>query len=90
MSDDLVETAVNWDHDTGEIVISTRKRSVISKLKKLGLKPDRDGGPHGYSTFYTNDKEFIVGFRNRNKRKLTKAHLEKLQKGRVRAKAEEA
>ena len=83
MSSEIIETAVNWDHDTGEIVISTRKRSIASKLKKLGLVPTNDEGPTGYSTFHTTDKQILVGFRCRKQRKQSKAQLDGLARARA-------
>lgn len=81
--DEIIETGINWDHDTHEITISTRKRTVVSKLKKLGLVPTRDDVPHGYTNFKADDRSFIVGFRNRKKRILTAKHIAAMQAGRT-------
>ena len=84
---DLIETAVNWDHDTGEIVVSTRRRGIASKLRKMGLKPATEEDPHGYETFHTTEDVLTVGFRHKKKRKLSQDHLDRLQAGRAKRRA---
>jgi hypothetical protein len=79
---DLCETGVNWDHDSGEIVISTRRRGIASKLRKIGLKPDTEEDPHGYETFRTTEDVLTVGFRHKKKRILSQDHIDRLQEGR--------
>jgi hypothetical protein len=70
---DIKETGISWDHDTGRIVISTRRKAVVSKLKKLGLSPARgfEESPEGYTTFIADENKVRVGFRA--PRKLTDA-----------------
>ena len=82
MSDDLVETGINWEHDTGNICISTRKASLTNKLKRMGLVPDNDEGPNGYATFKSNDKSLSISIRHKQKRKLTPEHVAAMQAGR--------
>ena len=59
---DIIETGVNWDHDTGEIVVSTRRNSIKSKLLKIGLRPVRDEA-NGYTTFKASEKDLKLSFR---------------------------
>ena len=63
MSSEIIETSLNWDHETGEIVVSTRRAGVAAKLERLGLKAVRDEGPTGYKTFKTTQDNLRVGFR---------------------------
>jgi len=79
---DVTETGITWDHDTGEIFISTRRRAVESKLKKLGLKPDRED-VGGYTTFLTHEDCISIGFRAKRK-------LSPEQRARVGARLEKA
>lgn len=79
---DLIETAVNWDHDNGEVFISTRKRSVVTKLHKLGLKPINKDDPHGYVNFLAKDSDIGVSFRRRTTRKMTDKQAESLRRAR--------
>ena len=62
MGSDLCETSINWDHETGVIHVCTRKRSIVSKLRKLGLERIRDG-VFGYTTFRAKEAQLKVSFR---------------------------
>jgi len=57
---DIVETGITWDHDQGTIMVSTRRRAVASKLKRLGLQPTEN---HGYTNFVASEKELRISFR---------------------------
>jgi len=59
---DVIETAVNWDHDAGMVSVSTRRKAVISKLRKLGLEPIREE-IGGYTTFEASDTRLKISFR---------------------------
>ena len=78
MTGDPVETAFLWDHDTHRIYIDTRRKSIISRLKKLGFKPKTTDRLAGYACFEMSDKELgltlyrkgrKVGFARQNKGK---------------------
>lgn len=62
MTDDVIETAINWDHDTGEIYLCTRRKSVANKLSKMGFKAIRSE-VHGYTTFKVQDTELKISLR---------------------------
>jgi hypothetical protein len=66
MSGDITETAINWDHDTGIITVCTRKKAIVSKLRKLGLVPIRDDVA-GYTTFRAKESQLKVGLRGPRK-----------------------
>ena len=80
MDGDIVETGINWDHETGEIVISTRRRAVESKLRRLGLVPTTNEGPNGYVTFRTTQDCLRVRFCGPPSEKRRKAGKERALK----------
>jgi hypothetical protein len=54
--------AANWDHDTGDIEVCTRSRAMKTKLRKLGLKPIRDGVAD-YATFRAHEDRLRLSLR---------------------------
>lgn len=63
---EICETGITWDHDTGDIWISTRRKGVAQKLRRLGLDGERGG--NGYFNFHTDEKKFRLSFRKPYKR----------------------
>lgn len=66
LSDEVIETGINWDHDTGQIHIDTRRKSVESKLRKLGFKPVRSEAT-GYTSFRLTEDDIVVSFRKKKR-----------------------
>ncbi len=66
---EIIETAVSWDHDTGEVTVDTRRRSIATRLRKLGFAVtyDKDSG---YYQLRTKDHELGISFFRRRKKKL--------------------
>jgi hypothetical protein len=85
---EVTETAMTWDHDTGKITISTRRRAIINKLRGFGCEEIySDDAPNGYTTFCTDQSVLTVGFRRKQKRNLSENQLKAMQEGRRRAQA---
>lgn len=86
---DVTETAINWDHDSGEIYICTRKKAIVTKLTNLGFKPIRSE-VHGYTTFKVKDKLLKLSFRAPKKMSAAqkKAAGDRLKKARATRAAE--
>lgn len=73
MPTEIQETGVTWDHDTGEIWVSTRKRSIATKLIKAGFEPIYNE-PSGYTSFKSN--EDLLGITIRRRRRLSASERE--------------
>lgn len=78
---EIIETGITWEHDTGDIVISTRSRRIASKLRSLGLEGDGNGVDGDYETFRATENELRISFRKR--RRATAAELERLARARA-------
>lgn len=63
---EINETGISWDHDTGDIIIDTRRKAIENKLRKFGFKPIRSE-VNGYTSFSVNEKDLIVSFRKRKR-----------------------
>ena len=66
---EIIETAVSWDHDTGEVTVDTRRRSIATRLRRLGFALTYDKGS-GYYQFRTKESELGIGFFQRRKKNL--------------------
>jgi hypothetical protein len=83
---DIIETGINWDHETGEVVVSTRRKGIALRLKRAGFEPLRDEGPAGYVTFKAHESELRVSLNRRRKaseaqREAARRALESARKG---------
>jgi hypothetical protein len=60
MCDDEKETIIRWSKASNEVVVYTHDIPIISKLKKLGIQPVREGKFEGtpYAEFVV-DKSWI-------------------------------
>lgn len=62
---EICETGITWDHDTGDIWVSTRRPAVATKLRKCGLKAEKGG--NGYYNFQATEDDLIIGFRKKKR-----------------------
>jgi len=81
MTEEIRETGLSWDHDTGDVCISTRSQKVANRLRKLGFAPE-DPDSKDYLTFRAKDSELRVRFgRKRPQSEAQKAALRLAHEG---------
>jgi hypothetical protein len=64
---EIIETAVTWDHDTGDVTVDTRRRRIASRLRKLGFTVTFDKGS-GYYQLRAKDNELGITFYRRRRK----------------------
>lgn len=63
---EICDTGITWDHDTGQVWVSTRRKGIASKLQKLGFEP-QETGPNGYTNFTADEEDLRISFRRPKK-----------------------
>ena len=77
---EIVETGITWEHDTGNIVISTRSQKIANRLKSLGLAPDYNESDD-YLTFRSSEADLRITITRR--KSATEAQLASAARGRA-------